>query len=78
MTTVEPLALQLLRKFERGATINELVRDTGIPRERLVARLRAARLHRSGGNIVRPGNKPAAIRISKLRFRVLLPPTGVH
>jgi hypothetical protein len=40
--TAEPFALELLRLFQQGETIADLVEQTGIPEDRLVARLWAA------------------------------------
>lgn len=40
---MEPYAIQLLRRFKAGETLEQLVASEGIPRERIVVRLEAAR-----------------------------------
>jgi hypothetical protein len=39
---MEPYAVSLLRRFNAGESVDELVATEGIPRERIVMRLRAA------------------------------------
>ena len=41
----EPFALALLRRHLGGASLEQLAEETGIPRERVEARLRAAAIH---------------------------------
>ena len=52
--SARPFALQLLEEYRNGKTIEQLVRETGIPSERIEIRLRAAtaylqRLSEAGG-----------------------------
>jgi hypothetical protein len=52
--SVQPFAIQLLEQHQKGKTVEELSRDTGIPAERIEIRLNAAtaymrRLTVSGG-----------------------------
>ena len=52
--SVKPFALQLLEEYRNGKTVEQLVRETHIPSERIEMRLRAAtaylqRLSEGGG-----------------------------
>jgi hypothetical protein len=40
----EPFPFELLRQYHRGVSVDELAAVTGIPRERIAIRLRAAAL----------------------------------
>ncbi len=50
---MEPYALYLLRRFDAGESLEELVRTEGIQRERILIRLRAA-LQYAKSNCRRP------------------------
>jgi hypothetical protein len=41
----EPFAVHLLGEYQRGKTVEQLSRDTGIPIERIEMRLKAATAH---------------------------------
>ena len=57
--TREPLAVELLRRYQEGEELEELVASTGLPQDKVVVRLRVAALRQKDCAARRAWETPA-------------------